>query len=227
MENRSPQSFECEACHDIGWMQDDGDIRRCICRAEWDKAELNRRLFSLCNLPAGTEHLVLGNFQFSGDPSVKEAYDAVLQLANGANMCVTLQGDVDQGKTHLLIAAVRCYLARGVSACYALVPELLDQLRNAYSPTSEVNYEYQFNFFKEVGLLGLDDLGMESPTRWAQEKLDMLIDYRYERRLPMIVTTNLSMNELPRRIASRLQRYLPEHRVITMRAKEYRLRAGK
>jgi DNA replication protein DnaC len=56
-------------------------------------------------------------------------------------------------------------------------------------------------------MLVMDDLGAHSTSPWAQEKLYQIINYRYNAQLPMVVTTNLSLDELERtepRIASRL-----------------------
>ena len=39
-------------------------------------------------------------------------------------------------------------------------------------------------------LLVLDDLGVEKSSDWVQEKLDTIVDYRYFRGLPLVVTTN-------------------------------------
>jgi len=116
----------------------------------------------------------------------------------------------------------RRWLDRGHSARYIVVPELLDELRRAYDPQSGISYDLQFDFYKNVGLLILDDLGMDSPTRWAQEKLDMLVDWRYVHKLSLLVTTNLEMYELSPRIASRLQRFVPG-KVVVIKAPEYRL----
>jgi DNA replication protein DnaC len=57
-----------------------------------------------------------------------------------------------------------------------------------------------------VPLLVLDDLGVENSTSWVQEKLDTLVDYRLMHGLALVVTTNLTLEELPARISSRLER---------------------
>ena len=38
-------------------------------------------------------------------------------------------------------------------------------------------------------LLVLDDLGTESASAWAREKLFQIIDYRYVAKLPTVITT--------------------------------------
>jgi hypothetical protein len=71
-------------------------------------------------------------------------------------------------------------------------------------------------------LLILDDLGTEKLTDWAAEKLDTLIDHRYIKGLPLVVTTNVPAAQLSPRIASRLQdRRLG--RVVTLSGPDYRI----
>lgn len=47
-----------------------------------------------------------------------------------------------------------------------------------------------------VPVLVLDDLGAERPTAYAAEQLATLVDRRYHRELPIIVTSNLTAREL-------------------------------
>ncbi len=51
----------------------------------------------------------------------------------------------------------------------------------------------------------MDDFGTENATAWAQEKLFQILNYRYINNLPLLITTNLSLNQLEGRISSRLQ----------------------
>ena len=85
-----------------------------------------------------------------------------------------------------------------------VVPDLLDHLRSTYSPDSKVSYDELFESIRTAPLLILDDLGAHSSTPWAEEKLYQLVNYRYNHRLPTVITTNLTLDELDERLASRL-----------------------
>ena len=50
----------------------------------------------------------------------------------------------------------------------------------------------------------LDDLGTQSGTPWAQEKLFQLLNHRYNSRLPTVITTNLRPEEMDERLQSRI-----------------------
>ena len=48
----------------------------------------------------------------------------------------------------------------------------------------------------QYSLLIIDDLGMERSTEFALERVFNVIDTRYRSKKPLIVTTNLTLNEL-------------------------------
>lgn len=56
--------------------------------------------------------------------------------------------------------------------------------------------EWYLNSLRTCGLLILDDFGMERQTDYAREQVFNIVDGRYISRRPLIVTTNLSLNEL-------------------------------
>ena len=67
---------------------------------------------------------------------------------------------------------------------------------NRLPSLSASDKEYYLNQFLNADLLILDDFGMERQTDYAREQVFNIIDGRYLARKPLIVTTNLSLNEL-------------------------------
>jgi len=67
-----------------------------------------------------------------------------------------------------------------------------------------VSYDQLFESVRNTPLLILDDFGGQSTTPWAQEKLYQVINYRYNARLPTVITTCCSLDEIENRISSRL-----------------------
>jgi len=146
---------------------------------------------------------------------------AALNYATDLTGWLILRGDTGTGKTHLAAAIAHACVAQGVATIFATVPDLLDNLRAAYAPQSEISYDQKFDQMANVRLLVLDDLGAESPTPWAQEKLYQLIDHRYNKHLPTIVTTNISPSMMSERIASRLED-AAHSKIIHMKVPDFR-----
>jgi replicative DNA helicase loader DnaI len=84
------------------------------------------------------------------------------------------------------------------------VPDLLDYLRAAFSPNSSTSLDRRFYEIRSTRLLILDDIGTESATPWAREKLYQLINYRYNAELPTVMTTASEPSRLDQRLFSRM-----------------------
>ena len=108
------------------------------------------------------------------------------------------------GKTHLAAAIANTCLGAGKPVLFLNTPDLLDYLRASFAPNSDTSYNERFEEIRTVPILILDDLGTESPTNWATEKLYQIINYRFNARLPTVITTNKDIKEMDPRVGSRL-----------------------
>jgi DNA replication protein DnaC len=106
---------------------------------------------------------------------------------------------------------------------------LLDTLKAGFDDGARMDYDARMKVLLEIDLLVLDDLGAQAPTAWSDEKLFQLTNYRYTRRLPTIVTTNLNLSDpncgLEPRVLSRLNDARLS-RVLLLPAGDYRRAAG-
>jgi DNA replication protein DnaC len=136
--------------------------------------------------------------------NLRQAYNLAAEFARSPEGWLIFQGINGCGKTHLAAAIANYRLAQEKPVFFVVVPDLLDHLRSTFSPESKISYDEFSERLKETPLLILDDFGEQSATPWAQEKLYQLINYRYNARLPMVVTTCLSLDEIETRISSRM-----------------------
>ena len=136
--------------------------------------------------------------------NLRQAFNLAVEFARSPEGWLIFQGINGCGKTHLAAAIANYRLAQGKPVLFVVVPDLLDHLRSTFSPDSKISYDEFSDKLKETPLLILDDFGEQSTTPWAQEKLYQLINYRYNARLPIVVTTCLSLDEIETRISSRM-----------------------
>lgn len=122
---------------------------------------------------------------------------------------LVLSGTYGCGKTHLAAAIANHQAAKGGTIpMFIVVPDLLDHLRATFSPTSGASLDRVFEQVRTAPLLILDDLGTESATPWAREKLFQLFNHRYAGRLPTVITTTHNLEALEKsepRLASRMK----------------------
>jgi DNA replication protein DnaC len=135
--------------------------------------------------------------------NLKKAFDTALDFAKSPEGWLVFVGVNGCGKTHLAAAIANYRLKEGKLVKFVVVPDLLDHLRSTFSPESAVSYDQLFEEVKNAPLLILDDLGKQSTTPWAEEKLYQVINHRYNHQLPTVVTTNCSLDEIDSPISSR------------------------
>ncbi len=139
--------------------------------------------------------------------SLQQAKQAAETFAEDPEGWLLFTGPSGSGKTHMAAAIAGTNLDRDQPVFYTFVPSLLDHLRSTFSPDSPIGYDELFEQLKTAPLLILDDLGAESSTPWAEDKLYQIFVHRHEARLPTVITTVLSTAEIEQskpRIASRL-----------------------
>jgi len=136
--------------------------------------------------------------------SLRNALAAAQAYAHDPQGWLVFTGPFGCGKTHLAAAIANHRVNQGYPALFVTVPDLLDHLRATFSPQSMVTYDQRFEQVRQADFLVLDDLGVQSPTPWVQEKLHQLFDYRYNARLPTVITTAQTLEEMDPRLKSRL-----------------------
>ena len=188
-----------------------GKLHRCRnhhLHADQERQERLRRLSNLEYLSSKTFDSFL-TFRPGYTPTQINNLESNLRVVHGyackPEGWLLLEGGYGCGKTHLAAAVGNYCLSQGQQVIFLTTPDLLDHLRSTYSPNSDVGYDETFDRLRSVYLLILDDLGVENPSEWAQEKLYQLINHRYATRQPTVITTNGLTKKIDPRIASRLR----------------------
>jgi DNA replication protein DnaC len=143
-------------------------------------------------------------------------------------------GQVGSGKTFLVSGIANALLKQGKPVLVVVVPDLLDQIRATYGASGD-SWEYtEFELLdsaRRVPLLVLDDLGINNYSEWSKNKIYSIINYRLNNRLPVIVTTNITPEDLEEylgeRTTSRLLEMCQPYRLqvdVDIRAKRRRER---
>jgi DNA replication protein DnaC len=144
------------------------------------------------------------NADEKGRDSLRAAWEGARKFAEAPEDWLVLTGVHGCGKTHLASAIANYQIRSGRTVFFAVVPDLLDHLRSTFSPDSKVTYDHVFEAVKTAPLLILDDLGTETGTPWAQEKLYQILNYRYNSRQPTVITVAGFVEGLEGRLISRL-----------------------
>ncbi|HPS41710.1 MAG TPA: ATP-binding protein, partial [Anaerolineaceae bacterium] len=136
--------------------------------------------------------------------NLEKAFRAAQEFGEHPRGWLVLTGTYGCGKTHLAAAIGNYRKGMGDSPVFVVVPDLLDHLRATFSPASPTSYDEMFNRVKSAPILILDDLGTQSATPWAREKLYQIFNERYNAKLPTVITMSSNLEDLDARIRSRM-----------------------
>lgn len=89
-------------------------------------------------------------------------------------------------------------------------PEMLAEIRSTFNSTEKTEQEIMSKYL-DAELLTIDDFLTSRPTEWVMDILYWLINHRYEHLLKTIITSNISLEEIEKRmndqrITSRINR---------------------
>lgn len=217
---------KCKICNDSGVVFDkNGNLKPCKCWKQRQLAKKKRK----AQLPTALQKMTFEQFDLSFYPANEKpsishdtthsyldyAKNAKYQAEKFVNSIVTsgtadditgimFQGQVGSGKTHLAAAIANKLIANNIDVLFLVVPDFLDEMRMSYGSLGEFDEVAMMNRAKNAPILILDDLGMHNFSQWTKNKLFTLINYRLNNNLPMIITTNLNMDELKEIVGERI-----------------------
>jgi len=147
--------------------------------------------------------------QLEANQWISEGFD------NAENLI--LSGPTGSGKTSMAYAIGKVIYSLGHKVKVWSAAELFDEMRTAEQS------KVVLQSVKSSPLLILDDLGSERKTEWVEERLFLIVDFRWQWRLPMIVTTNLTPETFQEKVSERVtSRLFEDCQYITVTGDDYR-----
>ena len=139
----------------------------------------------------------MNNWTFENDnglnPKMKEARDYVVnwEEKEKENNGLLFWGGVGTGKSYMVGCITNALLEQEVSVLMTNFATILNDLNSHYADRNEYIQSLCRN-----RLLIIDDLDMERGTDYGLEQVYNVIDARYCSNKPLIITTNLTLNEM-------------------------------
>ena len=177
----------------------------CLCKCESERikredAERKRREFAAMiekNRRAGFADYQMSKWTFANDDGQNQKLTAAMQryVANFADMerrgkGLLLYGSCGTGKTYAACEVANALIDKGITALVTNFSRLINDLQGNFERQAYID---SLSYYR---LLVIDDLGVERNTEYAKEQVYNIIDGRYRAGLPMIITTNLSMDKM-------------------------------
>lgn len=177
----------------------------CKCKAEEIKAEEEQQnqlkiKVKLKKLQKeGIKDLEYLNFTFDKDDkrnlkisdACKKYVDHWAEMESN-NIGIIFYGDVGTGKSFMACCIANALINKLIKVSVTNFPNLLNKLQGSFGEQRQ----NIIDSIKEYSLLVIDDLGTERDTSYSAEQVFNVIDTRYKSGKPLIITTNLSINDL-------------------------------
>ena len=177
----------------------------CRCRREeyeTEQADFQKRqhLMRIQRLKAdGLQDRYLHDYTFANDKGCNPAeidiarrYVTEWDTMKAKCIGLLLWGEVGTGKSFIAACIANALIEKGVPVLMTNFSRILNTLTGMFNEDRNRFIES----FDEYSLLIIDDLGIERSSAFALEQVFNIIDSRYRCKKPMIVTTNLTMDEL-------------------------------
>ena len=204
----------CDKCGGTGYI----GTTMCECLAELCRQEQKKELTILTGGRETFNQFRLDYYPDRVDPKYGFSPRAIMErlLKSCREYAFTFQshsgnmlfvGDTGLGKTFMAACIARVVADRGYSVAYEPASQLFSVLeRDRFNPDEDSRREAKK--FRDCDLLIIDDLGTEMPGQFITAALYSLLNDRIIARKPMVITTNLNVEDMRKRyspqIASRL-----------------------
>jgi DNA replication protein DnaC len=192
--------------------------------AERERCRVRDARRDRCQLPRGLRGQTLDRFE--ARPGQERALDAAREWATTARpQSLVLTGGVGVGKTALAGAACWTRLERWPCK-YASVARSMAKLNGSFTDEGR---EEAVRFFAGSGAAVLDDLDKCRATDFGREQLFAAIDGRQQAGAPLLVTTNLTPDQIGETFGDALMSRLaaPHCRVVEVGGADHRVEVAR
>lgn len=117
---------------------------------------------------------------------------------------IAFVGPTGRGKSLSAMKIIMKVVDKGYTGYFITVKEFLDLIKQSWSDEDK---EKLVNRILNVHFLVIDDIGTEyvkKDSDWSLTELDSLMRYRYYKKLPLLITTNSSLEKLKEKYAQRI-----------------------
>ena len=197
-EDYTEPKYTCPICSDTGAV----DLRVCGCMKKLLITENIKR----SGIGGLIERQSFENFElerYRTEPALYELMKRNVALAKkfaesfGKSYGnLLLMGKTGVGKTHISTAIAKCVIELGYNVLYDSAQNIVSDFENDRFKSGYGPYEPKAEKYLECDLLIIDDLGTEFVNQFTISCLYNLINTRQNRRLPTVVSTNLTTEEL-------------------------------
>lgn len=195
------EEYECPKCKDSGWVEVEQDGYICMKHCECWAVREAKALMERSGISMEFQNKGFKNFDTRNNPQLSNAknkaigyYQNFLKIEHTRNNSIMFYGQVGSGKTHLGTAICSNLMNQNVAVIYMAYRNTVTKIKQRL--TDETDYEKEVNRYAQARVLYIDDLLKGRITESDVNILYEIVNYRYMNNLPIIISTEKSLEEL-------------------------------
>lgn len=219
-ENALNITYHCPDCKDTGFI----GSRRCKCHKELLRDIERENLSKIAPIDDCTFDTFKTEYYPDVDRAEKIRANCLKYATNFTtnSKSIIFYGGTGLGKTHLSLAIANVAINRGYSVVYGTAQNILNDLQNENFGRTD-NIRYYERAVLNCDLLIIDDLGTEFKSAYTVAELYNIINSRILAKLPTIISTNSTPQELEEKYDQRVtSRIIGEYAPLVLQGNDIR-----
>ncbi|WP_312559937.1 DNA replication protein DnaC [Atlantibacter hermannii] len=181
----------------LAWQQEQGKLRSASVARE-NQAMKMQRTFKRSGIRELHMNCSFDNYQVESKGQMKALELARKYAAefDGNIASFVFSGRPGTGKNHLAAAICNELLLRGKSVMIITVADIMSAMKGTFSDGADTTEERLINDLSNVDLLVIDEIGMQTESRYEKVIINQIVDRRSSSKRPTGMLTNLPIKEM-------------------------------
>lgn len=192
---RNLDSYRCSKCKDTYWIAEGNNFKRCRC------FELREAGLLFKNSGITDENYTFSNFEEWNEQArimkntAVKYYQVFSKIKDGKQNSIAFLGQSGSGKSHLTIAlGLNILRTKKIAVIYLSYRDAITRIKQ--NVLNEEFYKKQLGKYCDAKLLIIDDMLKGKITEADKNFMFELVNYRYIKRLPMIISSEYTIQDI-------------------------------
>ncbi|NCH54266.1 DNA replication protein DnaC [Cronobacter muytjensii] len=188
----------------LAWQQEQGRLRSEAIERE-NRAMKMQRTFNRSGIRPLHQNCSFDNYRVENDGQMNAVNKArqYVEAFDDNIASFVFAGKPGTGKNHLAAAICNELLLRGKSVMIITVADIMSAMKDTFS-SRETSEEQLLKDLSSVDLLVIDEIGMQSESRYEKVIINQLVDRRSSSKRPTGMLTNQNMDEMTKLLGERV-----------------------
>lgn len=180
----------------MAWQKEQGEARSAALARE-NRAMKMQRTFNRSGIRPLHQNCSFSNYRVENEGQLKALNQArqYVEEFDGNISSFIFYGEPGTGKNHLAAAICNELLLRGKSVLIITVADIMSAMKETFG-NRDTSEEELLNNLSQVDLLVIDEIGMQTESRYEKVIINQIVDRRSSSKRPTGMLTNKNIDEM-------------------------------